>query len=159
MKNWWFNLTDNERRLLRIGVVLIAMALFWVAVYQPVTRYIAQQAETKQRLTGQLQQMQRMVASMGTQARTQVQPIPVGMTLSSWVDGQLRLLNLQDKVNRTEPIDANSLTVWFQGVSFDQVIDWVHQLAHDHGVAVDLMDVNVVDASLGLTNIRMRLVK
>ena len=159
MKNWWLNLSDNERRLVRMGSTLIAVVLSWVLIYQPVTQHLDQQAATKQRLTQQLQQMQGMVSSIATQSRPQVQAIPAGMTLSSWVDGQLRLLNLQDKVNRTEPIDANSLTVWFQGVAFDQVIDWVYQLAHDHAIAVDVMDVNVVDASLGLTNIRMRLVK
>lgn len=153
------NLSDNERRLMRVGLVVIAVVMFWVLIYQPVTKHIDQQVATKQRLTEQWQQMQRMVSSMAVQARPQVQPIPAGMTLSSWVDGQLRLLKLQDNVNRTEPIDANSLTVWFQGVAFDQVIDWVHQLAHDHAIAVDMLDVNVVDASLGLTNIRMRLVK
>ncbi len=159
MKNWLQNLSDNERRLLWVGGLLIAVALVWVLVYRPVTAHIDKQVSLKNRLTNQLAQMQEMSRSTPGNPGQQIIPIPVGMTFSSWVDQQLRLVNLQNNVNRTEPIDQSSLSIWLQGASFDQVIDWLHMLSSTYAVKVDQIDVNAVDASLGLTNIRMRLVK
>lgn len=159
MKNWLQNLSDSERRLMVIGGVLIAVALIWVLIYRPVTKYIDKQVSVKNRLTSQLSQMQYMSRTTSSNPGQQIIPIPGGMTFSSWVDQQLRLVNLQNNVNRTEPIDQNSLSIWLQGASFDQVIDWVHMLSSTYAVKVDQIDVNVVDAALGLTNIRMRLVK
>ncbi len=159
MKNWFQNLSDSERRLLLVGGLLIAVALLWVLVYRPVTAHIDKQVSLKNRLTKQLAQMQHMSRSTASNPVQQIIPIPDGTTFSSWVDQQLRLVNLQNNVNRTEPIDQNSLSIWLQGAAFDQVIDWLHMLSRTHAVKVDQIDVNVVDASLGLTNIRMRLVK
>ncbi len=159
MRQWLQNLSANERRLLLIGGVLVTVALLWVMVYKPVTEHINQQVDIKQRLTNELSQMQTMLGSVANNPSQQLVAIPSGVTFSSWVDQQLRLVNLQDKVNRTEPIDQNSISVWLQGVSFDQVIDWIQMLSNTYSVTVDQIDVNVVDPSLGLTNIRMRLVK
>ncbi len=159
MKNWLQNLTSREQRLLKIGATLVMLALLWVLVYLPTNRYLSSQADIKQRLEQQLQQMQTMVQSSGSTVTNTLTPIPSNMTFSSWLDQQLSLVNLQDMVNRTEPIDANTISVWLQGAPFDQVIDWLQLMANKHGILVDQIDVNVVDRSLGLTNIRMRLIK
>lgn len=159
MKNWLQNLSAREQRLLKVGVTLVVLALLWVLVYLPTNRYLSSQADIKQRLEQQLQQMQGMVQSSGRSVAKTLTPIPANMTFSSWLDQQLSLVNLQDMVNRTEPIDANTISVWLQGAPFDQVIDWLQLMADKHGVLVDQIDVNVVDRSLGLTNIRMRLIK
>ncbi len=159
MKSWLQNLTGREQRLLKIGTLLVVVALLWVLVYRPTNKYINSQAVIKQRLEQQLQQMQDLTQSAGFTTATTIVPIPENVTFSSWLDQQLRLVNLQDVVNRTEPIDANTISVWLQSASFDQVIDWLQDMATRHGILVDQIDITVVDRSLGLTNIRMRLVK
>lgn len=156
---WFYDLTQSERRLLTVGGTLVVIVLMWVLIYQPVTKYIDSQVSVKNRLQSQLNQMQSMTDTMVIGPIIAVQPIPTGVTFSSWVDQQLKSVNLQEMVNRTEPIDENSISVWLQGAPFDQVIDWLQVIATQYAVQVDQIDVNVVDASLGLTNIRMRLVK
>jgi general secretion pathway protein M len=156
---WFSDLSQSEQRLLTVGGLLVGMALGWVLVYQPVVNHIDAQVSVKARLQNQLNQMQAMTGTTVNNSVTEVLPIPAGVTFSSWVDQQLRLVNLQEMVNRTEPIDENSLSVWLQGAPFDQVIDWLQTISTQYAVQVDQIDVNVVDATLGLTNIRMRLVK
>ncbi len=156
----WFNgLRESEQRLMVVGSLLIAMALLWVLVYQPVVAHIANQVNVKNRLQSQLIEMQNLAGSSVKSEFIAIQPIPDGVTFSSWVDQQLREVKLQQMVNRTEPIDENSISVWLQGAQFDQVIDWLQQVAETYAIQADQIDINVVDSSLGLTNIRMRLVR
>jgi len=157
MKQWFRQLSSSEQRLLLIGGVLIAAALFWRLVMVPVNEGIQRQAGLTAVLEQQLDEMQRMNLS-GNQLAV-VQPLPAEMTFSSWVDQQMSVQGLQEAVNRTEPQDDGTLAVWLVNVSFDQVIDWLQLISERHGVQVDQFDVTVTDTALGLTNIRMRLVK
>ena len=157
MKQWFRQLSTSEQRLLLIGVVLIVAALFWRLVMVPVNEGIQSKASLTGVLNQQLKDMQRMNLS-GNQLAV-VQPLPAEMTFSSWVDQQMNAQGLQEAVNRTEPQDDGTLAVWLVNVSFDQVIDWLQLISDRHGVQVDQFDVTVTDTALGLTNIRMRLVK
>jgi|GEM_PF-1251197 len=159
LSTWFVGLSQSEQRLLSIGTVMITLALLWVLFYQPLTAHVNNQATIKNRLQTQLNQMQEMTGTVIDNSLTEVQPIPTDITFSSWVDQQLKVVNLQEMVNRTEPIDENSLSIWFQGVPFDQAIDWLQNISKKYAVQADQIDVNVVDSALGLTNIRMRLTK
>jgi len=159
IKNWFATLSSSEQRLLGVGSVLISLALIWVIVYLPVTKHIEQQVNINARLQSQLSQMQEMTGDIGATELVSVQEIPINMTFSSWLDQQLQQAGLQQMVNRTEPIDEDKISIWFQGVSFNQVADWLEMIAKTYAVQVDQIDINVVDSSLGLTEIRMRLVK
>ena len=60
----WFNgLRESEQRLMVVGSLLIAMALLWVLVYQPVVAHIANQVNVKNRLQSQLIEMQNLAGS------------------------------------------------------------------------------------------------
>ncbi len=159
LKQWFHTLSGSEQRLLFGGTLLVSVAVSWVAIYQPITKHINEQSEIKIRLQTQLEQMQKWSAQSipsQTMRRTEV---PQSMTFSSWLDQQLQAVNLQQMVNRTEPIDDSSLSVWLQGAPFNQVIDWLQDISERYAVRVDQIDINVVDSDLGLTDIRMRLVK
>jgi type II secretory pathway component PulM len=158
MKSWFSQLSQSERKLFLIGVVLVLMAMFWTLVFLPVSKKIDRQIQSKNLLTKQLAEMQGFNLNAVNSISKQL-PLPANTTFSSWVDFQLSQIGLQELVNRTEPIDANTLTVWLSNAPFDQVIDWLQQINNAHAILVDQIDINVTDKSLGLTNIRMRLVK
>ena len=158
MKSWFNQLSQSERKLFLIGTVLVLVALFWTSVYKPLNRKLDQQIHTKKQLAEQLYEMQGFdLTSIGTVG--QQVPLPVNTTFSSWVDLQLSQIGMQELVNRTEPVDANTLTLWLSNAPFDQVIDWLQLIHATHAILADQIDINVTDKSLGLTNIRVRLVK
>lgn len=159
LKQWFKSLTESEQRLLLFGTILVFIALFWVVVYQPIIKKIDAQAMTKNRLESQLAQMNSWSQQTISNQENNRSVIPQNMTFSSWLDQQLQTVNLQQFVSRTEPIDENSLSVWLQGASFNLVIDWLQDISNRFDVQVDQIDINVVDSDLGLTDIRMRLVK
>jgi general secretion pathway protein M len=158
MNQWFKQLSQKEQRLLVIGGVLVGLALIWRFLMVPLTAELDARLAASQALQQQLAEMQQMNLSDQGVSRAQV-PLPAGMTFSSWVDQQMSQHGLQETVNRTEPQDENTLTVWLVNVSFDQVVDWLQQISRQHGIQVDQFDVSVTDQALGLTNIRMRMVK
>ena len=66
MKKWFMTLSQSERRLMVVGALLIAAALFWVMVYQPLNRHLDSQVKTKARLATQLAQMQQLTQTVST---------------------------------------------------------------------------------------------
>lgn len=157
MTRWYKQLTSSEQRLLLIGAVLVFAALFWRLVMVPVNEQIEARAGLSAVLSQQLKDMNGM--NLSTVQVTNQQPFPSEVTFSAWVDQQLNQQGLQETVNRTEPQNDGSLTVWLVNASFDQVIDWLQLIHEQYGIQVDQFDVTVNDTVLGLTNIRMRLVK
>ncbi|MEZ5470760.1 MAG: type II secretion system protein GspM [Marinicella sp.] len=152
-------MTQNEQQLIKIGSVLVSIVLFWVLIYQPLNKHLNQQVVIKNNLQQQLTQMQSMKPNVLTSVNTQKAQFPSNATFSSWVDRQLSQVGLQEMVNRTEPVDNNTLTVWLSNAAFDLVVDWLQSIQQQYDIVVDQIDVNVTDRNLGLTNVRMRLVK
>ena len=157
MKNWYQQLSSSEQRLLLIGALLILAAISWRLVMVPIQNRLDAAVTMKAGLSGQLDEMQRI--DLRSAQVKGVQPLPVEMTFSSWVDQQLSQQGLQETVNRTEPLDESTMTVWLVNASFDRVIDWLQRISQQHGIQVDQFDVTVTDNALGLTNIRMRINK
>ncbi|MFC3194358.1 type II secretion system protein GspM [Marinicella sediminis] len=157
MKNWYQQLSSSEQRLLLIGALLILAAISWRLVMVPIQNRLDAAVTMKAGLSGQLDEMQRI--DLRSAQGKGVQPLPVEMTFSSWVDQQLSQQGLQETVNRTEPLDESTMTVWLVNASFDRVIDWLQRISQQHGIQVDQFDVTVTDNALGLTNIRMRINK
>lgn len=158
MKKWYKSLSSSEQRLFSVGLVLVMVGLAWSYIYLPMNRKLDSQVEIRNRIHQQLIEMESMGEINFNQKLSNL-TIPPTMTFSTWVDQQLNQLGLQELVNRTEPIDANTLTIWLNNAPFDQVIDWLQSIQDSYGVKVDQIDVNLTDRSLGYTNIRMRLVK
>jgi len=159
MNKWYNNISDSEKRLLQIGTVLIGIALFWTLVFLPINKKIETKSQLQERLLGQLNEMKSFEISDFGYQTVSTEIIPDDTTFSSWVDQQMSVLGIQELVNRTEPIDNNTLVIWLSNVTFDQVIDWLQNIHKQYGIQVDQIDVNVTDSALGLTNIRMRLIK
>lgn len=159
MKKWYDNLTASEQRLLLLGALLISVVFLWVLVYKPMVKHIDSQVNIKNNLRQQLAEMKSVQPNLLKSTNRQKVNFPTNTTFSSWVDRQLNQVGLQEMVNRTEPIDNNTLTIWLSNAPFDQVVDWLQAIQQQYAVVVDQIDVNVTDKSLGLTNIRMRLVK
>jgi Type II secretory pathway, component PulM len=135
------------------------VVVLWLLVYRPVTQHLTQQAALKIQLQQQLDSMQHAAIRLTGQPTQTTQPLPLDKTFSAWLDGQLKQLNMQQAVKRSEPVDDRTVTLWLESVPFDQWADWLQQINNQYGVVVDQADINVTDRSLGLVTIRMRVTK
>lgn len=152
-------LSLREQRLLFIGGGLLLIILLWVFIYRPTQHYLQDQAEIKARLTQQLVIMERDTRDLKPDRLQPLKTFAAGTTFSTWIDGQLGSLGLQQMVKRSEPIDVNTVTLWMEQTPFDKVADWLQQINDEYGIMADQADINVTDRALGLVTIRMRLVR
>ncbi len=159
MKQFLTQLNRREKQLIIYGGLLILVVLLWLMVFRPVTRHINQQAELKSQLQQQLDGMQQAAVNLIGQQTTTRQSLPADKTFSAWLDDQLRQLNLQQSVKRSEPIDDKTVNLWLESVPFDIWADWLQRIDKQYGVVVDQADINVTDRDLGLVSLRIRVTK
>ena len=159
MKQFFTQLNRREKQLMIYGGLLILMVLLWLMVFRPVNSHINQQAELKNQLQQQLEGMRQTAVNLAGQQTTTRQSLPADKTFSAWLDDQLRQLNLQQSVKRSEPIDDNTVNLWLESVPFDIWADWLQRIDKQYGVVVDQADINVTDRDLGLVTLRIRVTK
>ena len=159
MKQFFTQLNRREKQLIIYGGLLILVVLLWLMVFRPVTRHINQQAELKSQLQQQLDGMQQAAVNLIGQQTTTRQSLPADKTFSAWLDDQLRQLNLQQSVKRSEPINDKTVNLWLESVPFDIWADWLQRIDKQYGVVVDQADINVTDRDLGLVSLRIRVIK
>jgi len=159
MKKIIQQMSVREQRLLFIGGGFLLVILLGVFVYRPVQHYLQNQVEIKTRLSEQLVIMEHDTRGLKPERLQPLKTLTPGTTFSTWIDGQLGALGIQQLVKRSEPIDVNTVTLWMEQAPFDQVADWLQQINDEYGINADQADIHVSDRALGLVTIRMRLVK
>ena len=158
MSIWWNQLSARDRRILVIGSIIVAIFLIWSFVWHPLS------AE-QDRLTMRLDSAKRDLAfvrvaeaevdrlrNAGVRTRADRQ----GKSLLALADVSARGAGLEGVLKRLEPVGSNSVRASFEFASFDQIIDWVENLARDYGVQITDFSADRVDAT-GLVNARITL--
>jgi general secretion pathway protein M len=80
-----------------------------------------------------------------------------GQSLLSLADSTARAGGLAAALKRVEPEGGNSVRVWLEGASFDQVIQWLGSLAERYGISADTVSMERVADAAGRVNARLTL--
>ncbi len=155
----WFNrLTAQEQRLIKIGSIIIVVALSWAFVYKPVIKAIDTKKGQKNYLQQQYKQMQ---SSKSTFLQKQKNAVnfrrDANKPFISWIDEQLATKKLTQFVTRSEPKDSQTVTITFESINFDELANWLQPLELNFGVHISEADINLIDRSNGLCNARITL--
>lgn len=156
LQNTLNKLSKSEKRLLVGGLILIVLALFWVWIYKPLTQSIENKSQQLANLNIQLEDMQSRQKELQVQPKTQQRN--QNLPFISWIDQQLGEKALADSLTRSEPNSDGSLTLTFENVAFDNLIDWLQPLL---GTSVQLQeaDFSLLDKENGLVNARLTLME
>lgn len=155
----WFNrLTAQELKLIKVGAVVIFLALSWAFVYKPVTKSIEEKIRQKNYLQQQYSQMQ---SSKSTFLQKQKNAVnfrrDANKPFITWIDEQLASRSLTQFVTRSEPKDSQTVTINFESINFDDLASWLQPLELNYGVHISEADINLTDRSNGLCNARITL--
>lgn len=141
MKDWLAGLESRDRRMLVGGGLLLALLLLylWVAdpllgAYRKRSAQLAEQQDTLLWMQQTAAQVTRLQGAVGTQASGLG-----GRSLLAVVDGSARQAGLGGALKRVKPDGSLAVRVWFEGVPFDALVEWLGQLSHDHQVQVKLI--------------------
>jgi len=137
MMQYWTQLRSRERAMVIAASVVIAFALFYLLVWEPVVQRNAQ-------LTRSVQD-QRALAVWMRQSAAQVKQLQAGagpratsgQSLLTVIDTTAKMGGLTGNLKRVEPDGATRVRVWLEQAAFDDVARWTELLQRDFHVRLD----------------------
>jgi general secretion pathway protein M len=140
MKDWLAGLEPRERRLVLIGALVLGLLfVHWILVDPLLSAYRERAAQVEQ---------QRASLAWMRQGAARIQELQQASgggqglgdrSLLAVVDGSAREAGLGNSLSRVRPDGALAVRVWFEGVPFDALVDWLGRLEQDYQVRVKLI--------------------
>lgn len=153
---WWNKQSTQDRRVLGIGGVVVALLLAWAFVWNPLARSRAQLEMRVERERADLAWMRQTSGELQSLrakgARGQVDR--QGKSLFALADVTARGAGLAAALKRVEPTGPKSVRASFESANFDALIGWIDSLTRDYGVQVTDLSADRVEG-LGLVNARV----
>lgn len=136
MKEWYESLDQRERLMVGIAAVVVAIGLFMMAIWHPLS---SRQAD----LQGQLDEardlmsyVQQAAATAKTAGGGRRGPRQQGRerSLLSLVDETTRQRGLKEAVKRIQPEGESTVRIWLEQAPFDDVVRWLDELNQRYGI-------------------------
>ena len=158
IRAWWESLQARERRLLRIGAIVVALLLGWALLWYPLAHA---RSELDARVVHQREDVAWMRQALGEARELHGQGARgradrQGKSLLALADVSARGAGLAAALKRVEPVGGNSVRVSFETANFDTLVDWLDGLGRDYGVQATDFSADKVEG-LGLVNARVTL--
>lgn len=138
MKAWFDSLELRERRVLIIGALLLAVALFYVMVWEPLEDGVENLRERNAEQQALLQWMRQATAEVKQLRGSSGRPAQLakGQSLLAAIDRAARSTQLGGALKRVQPDGSTRARVWLEGASFDLLVRWLDGLQRQQGVRV-----------------------
>lgn len=135
MKEWFLSREPRERLLLVAGGAVALLIIFWRVAWLPVSRGAAELRDSVAHKSALLVDVERAAAVAPAAASGARQGATDSMVVL--VDKTSRAHGLAGAFTRTRPDGADGISVSFQDVPFDALLDWLVALKASYGVAVE----------------------
>lgn len=136
LREWFTGLAPRERRLLLAAAAVVGAALFFLAVWEPLDRAVADMHERVEREHALAAWMAGVRAEadnlQGRRPRTPVRGRDE--SLLSLVDQTSRQAGLGDAVRRIQPEGDDRTAVTLEGAGFNALIFWLRDLEREYGI-------------------------
>ena len=156
IRNWWDTLQERERQMLSIGGVIGGILFVYAVLWSPLSNAVDDQKI-------QVQSQQQLLQYIHRAQVTISQYKAMGITIenASNSDGLLSLVEqtaaaaqLSDALKQVQQTANNQLTLTFENVSFDLLMQWLQTLSTTHGVSVSEISATRLPTS-GVANVKM----
>ena len=155
IKNAYHHLQDRERRLLSIGSVILALLFIYGFIWSPLSTSVSNYKITLQSQRQLLQYLQR--------ASTKIQQLNAsGIHIASTHSADLLMLaeetlsqqTLSPFLKQVAQPQPNQITLTFENVPFDKLMQWLQTLAMKQGVQVSQLSATK-SSVVGAANVTM----
>jgi len=144
MKTWWATRTSREQRFLMTGGIFLAALLIIYLIVLPIHHKINTLSEKLDQNKQMLAWMQSSLPSLKTlraqnPSSQKKQNIPAGSLLSS-IENSLKQSSLSKQLStlEKEPSEtAESVSLKFDHVNFDELIHWLIQFSNNYNMTID----------------------
>lgn len=151
---WYSGREPGEQRVILALAVLIALTVFWLALWKPVADWRETAHNRYQNAQAQIDWLRANEARARALAQSTSAGDAAGRSLLPVITRSAQAQNIQ--VNRLQPEASGVVSVSVQGQPFNDVLRWLHSLQENNGVAVRRMAVDA-DERAGIVNAQIRL--
>lgn len=158
MKEWYNKLDPRERRILMIGISVLAIALIYLLAWEPlVNKSAALRNSIKENqdlvvwmehAADEVKEMQTKIKASGPSGSSS------GQSLLGIIDRTAKTSKLGKTVKRVQPDGQTKARVWLENVSFNDMIQWLEGLQHQQGIRIVTTVIEKQDEP-GLVNARL----
>ena len=150
--SWWKNLNQRERLLVGLGIPLLLVVMFYLYMWQPLSKDLSQLRikvpENNATLAWMNYQLKSFKSSsIASQSSTQRQPL---LTVIERIAINTKI---KDAIQRVQPGNDGSVEIWFQDAVADQLFLWIDQLS---GSQVAVVSATITRATPGLVSARVK---
>lgn len=146
---------QRQNRVLLYGGIAVAVMLLWAFVRDPLNNAreaLRLQLAEHQSTALWLEQIRPQVTGRSTGSGG----LPPGKSLLRLADETLRAAGMAAAIERIEPGNAGEVRIWLRDASFDQLSDWLLQIANQYSVFAQRLDASRAGDS-GLVNVRLEI--
>jgi general secretion pathway protein M len=136
IRTWWSARTARERTVVSVGAALVALALLWAMVLNPLTLRRAELERAVPEQRALLAWMESLPTGSGNDTRA------TQGSLFAVVDRSARSTALAGTLSRIQPEGADTVRVWFDETPFNDLVTWLALLEREHGVRVTAVAVD-----------------
>ncbi len=144
MNVWWAGLAPRERIIVIAGLVVLAVMVLWLMVWEPLSN-------KRSNLKAQVSSLSTDVAWMQQQAdqvrrRSNMQQGSRAResngSVLTLVEVSANAAGIRQPLERVQP-ESEGARLWFDGVGFDALVGWLGELERRHGLQISQLSVDV----------------
>jgi general secretion pathway protein M len=136
MRSWFESLEERERLFVMAAAILLAIAVFYLAVWMPLNRGQKDLAAGIDNWRASLAELRLLKGSVSTADAGANSPADLNQSLVVIIDNTLRERALYNSLQRSQPTATNGIRVEFENVAFDDLVLWLGDLGSRYGLQV-----------------------
>ena len=159
LQDWYHGLQQRERQLVLAATVVIAATLFYLIIWEPIHKSVAEQTQKYQSQAGILEWMQnaanevRLLKATSSSNRRKASS---NQAVTLLVEQSATLAGIKPYLSKLESTSDKGARVTIDAASFDQLLLWLSTLQTQYGISVTSANLDRDDKP-GAVNARMTL--
>lgn len=137
--------------LLALGVFL-GLLVFYFGLWSPANQYYAESKEYHDRQLSLVQYMRSTEQKARSAVKSTGQTVAGGQTLLTQVSRTAQQFGI--KPSRLQPEGSDSVSVWFNGVAFNEMVRWLDQVTAQQTVSIKQISIDR-EGEPGKVNVRL----
>jgi general secretion pathway protein M len=139
MKQWWESLAERERRLLSVGVLVLALLLAYLFVVEPLQNELKTATAEREAKTALFHKLQGAAAEADALRARQVVAgsLPDGADARSLVQQSAEAAGLKEQMRNVGSGDAGTVKLGLEQARFDTALLWLVTLRQQYGLRVE----------------------
>lgn len=136
MKTWFESLEARERLFVLTAGVILAIAVFYLAIWMPLDRGQRNAATSVDNWRNSLAEIQLLQGDLQAAGAEQDAAPGLDQSLVVIIDNTLRERGLYNSLQRSQPTATNGIRVEFENVAFDELVLWMGDLGSSYALQV-----------------------